>query len=414
MSKGKEGMPENWLVLVYDTLKQLDAGMQAAFLQKFLQSLVGRQVSQEESVNHWEAILARQSQLMEKLGRAVKLGTAVVDYFEELSILQTPVLLEYEDLKKLRHNAATDPLTGLNNRRMFEEHLDQEIDRSTRYKSTFALLLFDLRKFKSVNDSYGHAAGDAILRSVARASLATIRGSDISCRIGGDEFALLLPQGDRAGTEVLAERISRKFDEYARPLAPGVPVGIDYGIAIFPEDGKDAAGLCEAADRRLYACKQKTHRPAPTLVIAPPTTAPRIEVPSRRSELVKTAQYNHPFLYPPASAASEMTEDRNQISQDRPDGRRFERVRLKGTPALGIVQAEGRSSTVEVLDASLGGVCLLVDEADLPETFKALLQVPLIPGGELTLLRIYSLALPEGKRRVGCALISVSDLSLAS
>jgi len=414
MSKGKEGMPESWLVLVYDTLKQLDPGMQAAFLQKFLQSLVGRQVSEEESVNHWEAILARRSQLIEKLGREVKLGTAVVDYFEELSILRTPVLLEYDDLKKLRHNAATDPLTGLNNRRMFEEYLGQEIDRSTRYKSTFALLLFDLRKFKSVNDSFGHAAGDAILRSVARASLATIRGSDISCRIGGDEFALLLPQGDRVGTEVLAERISRKFEEYARSLAPGVPVGIDYGIAIFPEDGKDAASLCEAADRRLYASKHQAHGPSPTLVIAPPTSAPRIELASRPAPVEQSAQHNHPFLYPPASAANALTEEGNQISPSRPDGRRFERVRLKGSPGLGIVQTEGRSSTVEVLDTSLGGVCLLVDQADLPETFKALLQAPLIPGGELTLLRIYSLALPEGKRRVGCALISVSDLSLAS
>ena len=413
MSRGKEGIPEGWLVLVADSLKQLDVGIQAAFLQKFLQSLVGREVSEEESINHWQGILARQSHLIEKLGREVRLGTAVVDYFEELNLLRTPVLLEYEDLRRLRHNAATDPLTGLNNRRMFEEYLDQEIDRSTRYKSTFALLTFDLRKFKSVNDSYGHAAGDAILRSVARASLATIRGSDIPCRIGGDEFAILLPQGERFGTQVLAERISRKFEEYARSLTPGVPVGIDYGIAVFPEDGKDAARLCEAADRRLYAGKQKAHDLSPKHIVAPPATSPRIEIPTRSLQVEQGIQYNHPFLHPPASAVAARTEGRDQISQNHPDSRRFERVRLEGTPALGIVHAEGISSTVEVLDASLGGVCLLVDQADLPETFKALLQAPLIPGGELTLLRIYSLALPEGKRRVGCALISVSDLCLA-
>ncbi len=122
-----------------------------------------------------------------------------MDYFGELCILRNPVLLEYEELKKLRHDAATDPLTGLNNRRMFEEYLDQEIDRSTRYGSSFALLLVDLRKFKSANDTYGHATGDEILRSVARASLETIRGSDIPCRTGGDEFAILLPQAERSG-----------------------------------------------------------------------------------------------------------------------------------------------------------------------------------------------------------------------
>ena len=232
---------------------------QGAFLQKFLQSLVGREVSEEESITHWEGILARQSQWVEKLGRPVTLRTAVVDYFEELSILRNPVLLEYEELKKLRYNAATDSLTGLNNRRMFEEYLDQEIDRSTRYGSPFALLSFDLRKFKSVNDTYGHAAGDEILRSVARASLETIRGSDIPCRTGGDEFAILLPQAERPGSEVLAERIARKFEEYARSLAPGAPVGIDYGIAIFPEDGHDVTSLFAAADRSLYASKQKAH-----------------------------------------------------------------------------------------------------------------------------------------------------------
>ncbi len=185
MSKGSGGMPEYWLDLVTDTLAQLDVGARGAFLQKFLQSLVGRGVSEEESITYWEGILARQIQWAEKLGRPVTLRTAVVDYVEDLRILRNPVLMEYDELKKLRHNAATDSLTGLNNRRMFEEYLVQEIDRSTRYGSAFALLSFDLRSFKSVNDIYGHAAGDEILRCLARASIENLRGSDIPCRVGG-------------------------------------------------------------------------------------------------------------------------------------------------------------------------------------------------------------------------------------
>ena len=147
--------------------------------------------------------------------------------------MRNPVLLEYEELKKLRYNAATDSLTGLNNRRMFEEYLDQEIDRSTRYGYPFVLLSFDLRNFKSVNDAYGHAAGDEILRSVARASLETLRGSDIPCRIGGDEFAIILPQADRPGSEILAERIARKFEEYARPFAPARRSGLIMELLSF-------------------------------------------------------------------------------------------------------------------------------------------------------------------------------------
>jgi diguanylate cyclase (GGDEF)-like protein len=413
MSRGTEGIPEYWLDLIADTLKQLDVGVQGAFLQKFLQSLVGREVSEEESITHWEGILARQSQLVEKLGRSVTLRTAAVDYFGEFSILRNPVLLEYEELKKLRYNAATDPLTGLNNRRMFEEYLNQEIDRSTRYGSSFALLSFDLRKFKTVNDTYGHAVGDEILRSVARASLEAIRGSDIPCRTGGDEFAILLPQGERPGTEVLAERIARKFEEYARSLAPGAPVGIDYGIAIFPEDGHDAPSLFAAADRSLYASKQKAPDPSASRPVPPPVIVPRIEESTRQVNVEQAPRDDHPPLYPLVPPVTAGTGEKVQISASSPNGRRFERIRLEGTPALGIVQVGGKSSTVKVLDASRGGVCLLVDQADLPETFQALLQVPMLPGGELTLQRIYSLPLPEGKRRVGCALTSLADLCSA-
>ena len=327
--------------------------------------------------------------------------------------MRDPVLLEYDELKKLRYNAATDPLTGLNNRRMFDEYLGQEIDRSTRYGSPFALLSFDLRIFKSVNDTYGHAAGDEILRSVARASLETIRGSDIPCRIGGDEFAILLPQAERPGSEVLAERIARRFEEYARFLAPSAPVGIDYGIAIFPEDGNDAASLCAAADRSLYANKQKAHdqltsRPVPPWVTPSPT-----EDPTGQVKVEQAARDDHPLSYPFSPAVTGRTAERVQFSESGPDGRRFERIRLDGTPTLGIVQVGGKSRTVKVLDASRGGVCLLVDQTDLPETFQALIQVPTMPGGELTFQRIYSLPLPEGKLRVGCALTSTSDLGSA-
>ncbi len=303
MSMG-DGKPEYWLDLIADTLKELDVSVRGAFLQKFLQSLVGRGVSEEESIIHWEGIRSRQSQWAEKLGHPVTLRTAALDYFEELDILRNPVLLEYRGTQETALNAATDPLTGLNNRRMFEEYLDQEIDRSTRYGFPFSLLLFDLHKFKSVNDTYGHAAGDEILRSAARASLETIRGSDIPCRTGGDEFAILLPQAERPGSEVLAERIARKFEEYARSLAPGAPVGIDYGIAIFPEEGHDVTSLCAAADRGLYASKQKAHGPSAGHTAPPQVTAPRSEEPAPQ---IKVEEDHREFPCPPSPSAPTVT-----------------------------------------------------------------------------------------------------------
>ncbi|MGO8790947.1 MAG: GGDEF domain-containing protein [Terriglobia bacterium] len=409
MPKGREGIPEYWLELIADTLKQVDISARGAFLQKFLQSLVGRWASEEESITHWEGILARQSQWAEKLGHPVALRTAVVDYFEGLSILRNPVFLEYEELKQLRYNAATDSLTGLNNRRMFEEYLGQEIDRATRYGYPFALLSFDLRNFKSVNDTFGHAAGDEMLRSFAHANRETVRGSDIPCRMGGDEFATLLPQADRPGAQVLADRIARKFEEHARSMAPGAPVGVDYGIAIFPEEGHDVASMIAAADRRLYANKAKAHeRSAASMVLPQVSAAPAAEP----AHPVKV-EHDHPEvdrpLFPPAPAVSAGISEKVQISESGPNGRRFERTRVDGTLAQGLVRIGRETHTVKVLDASRVGVGILIDKIDLPETFRALLHVPSLSGhGELALQRIYSLPLADGKRRVGCVLTSYS------
>ena len=165
-----------------------------------------------------------------------------------------------EELVTLRYNATTDPLTGLKNRRTFEEHLVREISRCIRYRTSFALLLFDLRRFKLANDSYGHTVGDEILRTVARACLEATRASDICCRIGGDEFGILLPRADRLSAETLAARVARKFELYAKPLAPNAQLGIDYGIAVFPEDGDGTLKLFQNADKKLYENKQAASR----------------------------------------------------------------------------------------------------------------------------------------------------------
>jgi diguanylate cyclase (GGDEF)-like protein len=223
--------------------------------------------------------------------------------------LRNPVLLEYEELKKLRYEASTDPLTGLKNRRIFEEYLHQEIGRSTRYGTPFALATFDLRNFKSANDVHGHAVGDDILRSFARASLETLRESDIPCRTGGDEFAILLPQAKLPGAAVMAERIARRFEGYARSLAPQAQVGIDYGIAIFPEDGHDPASLSAAADRCLYARKKNAQVPSEGPTVPPPAPAPT-EEPGDQSKAGPTNTDVHRPPYSSSPAEKPRSENR--------------------------------------------------------------------------------------------------------
>lgn len=400
---------EDWLDFIVDTLKQLDEGVQGAFLKEFLLRLVNLEASEKESISHWEGILARQSQLAEKLGRPVTLRTAAVDYFSELRILRSPILMEYDELRKLRYNAVTDPLTGLNNRRVFEEQLHREINRATRYGSIFTLLSLDLQKFKSVNDTYGHAAGDEILRGVARACLEVVRGSDMTCRTGGDEFAILLPQAERSSAEALAERIARKFKEYANSIAPNTLVAIDYGIAMFPEDGHDAATLFASADKTLYTNKLKARVQSTSGPHLPEAPSSRIEEPTAEVK-TKAEPGDRPRAPAPSPAVSPAGSGSEAESIDhRPSGRKDERTRLEGTPALGVVRVGGKSSTVRLLNISRSGVCLLVDQMDLPESFPARLQVPLAPAGELTLRRIYTLPLPEGKRRVGCSFTSTDE-----
>jgi diguanylate cyclase (GGDEF)-like protein len=403
MAIGADEGLEDWLDFVVDTLKQLDEGVQGAFLKEFLLRLVSLEASEKESISHWAGVLARQSQLAEKLGRPVTLRTAAVDYLGELRILRSPILMEYDELRKLRYSAMTDPLTGLNNRRILEEQLHREMNRATRYGSIFSLMVLDLQKFKNVNDTYGHPTGDEILRSVARACLEVIRGLDMTCRTGGDEFAILLPQAGRSNAEALAERIAQKFKEYAHSIAPDTLVAIDYGIAIFPEDGHDAATLFASADKTLYANKHKGRGQAASDSRLPEDTIPPIEEPAPEVRTAADTDDSPPAqdTFPavrPIEAGSE-----SESTYRGPSGRRDERIRLEGSPALGVVRVGGKSSTVRLLNISSGGVCLLVDQVELPKSFPARLQVPLAPAGELTLHRIYTHTLPEEKQRVGCS-----------
>ena len=402
-----EASSDYLLELIVQNLRQLGQAPHQAFLQRLLRGLTSIEVSEKESTVHWERILARRNELAEKLGRPVLLRTAAVDYFGELHLLRKPILLEYEELEKLRHSAATDALTGLKNRRTFEEHLGREINRAKRYGSPFAMLLLDLRRFKRANDRYGHAVGDEILRSVARASAETIRGSDISCRIGGDEFAILLPQADRASAEAFADRIARKFESYATPLAPETPVGIDYGIAIFPEDGEEASKLFQTADRNLYESKQKASQ-----AIEQP--APAVSGSS--------AEAGKPLHQPagPAHPAGERPADRSDWlpgifavqGSPLPEGyqnrRRDERIAAEGARRLGLIRLQERTQFVTVLDLSRGGVGLLMEDREVPESFSAHLQVPFLPDSELTLYRVYSGPVRHGKKRVGCSFTPLS------
>jgi diguanylate cyclase (GGDEF)-like protein len=149
--------------------------------------------------------------------------------------------------------ARTDPLTGLLNRRAFEELFEAELDRVERSEGRLSVVLGDLDGFKGVNDRFGHEAGDAALCRVSQDMLKWKRRIDTPARIGGEEFALLLPETDERGAFLVAERLRRATH---RSFAED-PLGltISFGVASYPDHGDDIRSLMRAADRALYAAK---------------------------------------------------------------------------------------------------------------------------------------------------------------
>lgn len=148
-----------------------------------------------------------------------------------------------------------DELTGLANRRLFKERIEQIINLSHRTKQSMALLFLDLDRFKVVNDSLGHAVGDEVLRETAERLKRQVRDSDISARMGGDEFTLILPDTDEKAAENVAKKV---IESLLKPYVfngQQFILGASIGIAIYPEDGIDADTLLQKADTAMYVAK---------------------------------------------------------------------------------------------------------------------------------------------------------------
>jgi diguanylate cyclase (GGDEF)-like protein len=149
--------------------------------------------------------------------------------------------------------AATDALTGLATRRAGRDALEREVQRATRYGRPLSLILFDLDRFKAVNDRYGHAAGDRVLRSIARLALKTVRDTDLVARWGGEEFLVICTETGQDEAVRLAERLRRRIAHLH--VARRRMVTASFGVAAFAR-GEEAPALAERADQALYRAKR--------------------------------------------------------------------------------------------------------------------------------------------------------------
>ncbi len=204
--------------------------------------------------------LAKLGQLTRALATSQKESNAArqqVDVLEDtVSRLRQEVIRLEQEVARVRHYAYHDELTGLPNRSLLLDRLNQAIVQAARQQKQVGLLLLDLDGFKSVNDTLGHATGDILLQRVAERLLCCVRGADTVCRYGGDEFVILLPEID--GEKIAAEVAQKLRAHLGKPYVVGdhsIAVTASIGVAVYPCDGSNQMDLIRRADIAMYLAK---------------------------------------------------------------------------------------------------------------------------------------------------------------
>ena len=380
---------DSFLDLLVETLEGLDESARGQFLRQFLRTVAQTDLTELQSNEYWARIIERRRELADSLGKRVSLKTAIVDVLSSTNFLRVPILIEYDEFKKLQINAATDALTGLYNRRLFDEYCDKELNRAKRYGQQLAVVILDLHKLKEVNDRYGHLQGDQVLQIAAATLRKTLRASDFAFRIGGDEFAVLLPQTDPEQAVTLCRRVRSQYEAELRPLKLDIGVTLDFGVAVHPQDGDQKSDLLGLADKKLYELKHAGRASSRVIPLEPPLREAPPPLPSLRI----------PTAAPSGSGAAAAPALRSEQ-------RKWERVSLAGTKAHAIL-TDGTQKTARVIDLSYGGVALQFEKGeDLPAQFNAVLHVPILPPVRVVLRKAYTMRTDAGRTRVGCSFVS--------
>jgi diguanylate cyclase (GGDEF)-like protein len=158
---------------------------------------------------------------------------------------------------RLTHLATHDPLTGLPNRKLFNDRLQQTIARADRHKQPLAVLFIDMDDFKGINDTFGHAVGDHFLTELARRMAGVLRASDTLARMGGDEFAIILENAGQAEIEDILARLGSAIHQPFPSADRLARTSASIGISLFPHNGRDPETLLAHADTAMYAAKNR-------------------------------------------------------------------------------------------------------------------------------------------------------------
>jgi len=181
-----------------------------------------------------------------------------IDLFNRIANLVALTIQKTLLYQQLRELSITDELTGIYNRRYFNQRFEEELRRAERYKHPLSILMIDIDFFKHYNDIHGHIMGDEVLKKISHLILTNIRKADILARYGGEEFVVLLPEIDKERAKKVAEKLRKKIEKSpfdGEEQIPGNRLTISLGISAFPVDAETAEELLEIADKSLYMAK---------------------------------------------------------------------------------------------------------------------------------------------------------------
>jgi diguanylate cyclase (GGDEF)-like protein len=240
-------------------LRELRTLEQVSACSAVIELLAHVELPEEKAEQLLVDLLRHREIVRDGLGRDPGLRVAALDFLCNVHpMLRSPTIVELAQFEQTERSAITDDLTGLHNRRYFHQALEFEIRRSRRYSASLSLLMLDLDAFKSVNDLYGHPFGDLVLRQAGLTIRRALRESDLPCRVGGEEFAIILTETTASGAETVAERLRESVEQEFRQHPVGgrvVAITVSGGIAAFPEHAQEPEELLERVDCALYRSK---------------------------------------------------------------------------------------------------------------------------------------------------------------
>ena len=245
--------------VIDESLRDLSVRFGEEVFSVFLRLIFHIELEPVPALQTWEKLMHHHDQLRSQIGAEIDFRVSALDYFtRKTELLVNPTIVETDQFVRLRQDTVTDAMTGLFNFRHFKRMLEKEISHAERYQTPLSLIFLDVDHFKQLNDRCGHPIGDKVLRMVAEVIARSVRSSDLPCRYGGEEFAVIAPATPKSGVLLLAERIRNGVAALEIPevVAAGMPISISGGVASFPEDAVSVDELIAKSDEALYQAKQ--------------------------------------------------------------------------------------------------------------------------------------------------------------